>query len=90
MPRNGALEEEAGRGQPYLGAYPGSDFWRFFQEKLMEIAKPINCNILSYSPTLVCLDACPLSFKPMKTPLLIMPPAFSRDRQILNSLVYQG
>ena len=86
------------RGQPCLGSHPGSDFSPCFQEELIWIAQPIPFTILAYRPTLVCLDACPLSFKPMKTaPLImpfgitqIMPLAFSRDRQILNSLDYYG
>jgi len=58
MPRNGALEEEAGRGgQPCLGSHPGSDFSPCFQEELIWIAKLIPFTTLAYRPTLVCLDA---------------------------------
>jgi hypothetical protein len=78
MPRNGASEDEAGRGQPCPGSQPGNEFRPCFQVRLIWIAQPIPFIILAYRPTLVCLDACPPSFKPMKTSPLIMPFGITR------------
>jgi hypothetical protein len=81
MPRSGQLgapDQEAGRGQPYVGSRVGDDFWPCFQVRLIWIAQLIPFTILANRPTPVCLDVCPLSFKPMKTALFIMPFGITR------------